>query len=1258
MKTPDTHPRPAPDSGRLKPRLFDSLRIASATALVAIATLMPAKADYASTVQSFSPLGYWRLNETNAAPVETGIATAINSGSGAGINGVYTNYGSRGVAGALVGSGDTAVTLNGSNQNVIIPYSADLNPAQGQPWTAEIWAKSNISGTLPPFSSGSPAATNRQGWVLYFFGADLSFRAYTNNGANATINGGSGLTMPGLVAPNTWYHVVVTCDGTDFRIYLNGTQVGTTPTVGPNGTYSAGTTGTALGQRVGAPNWFNGSLDDAAFYTTALSSGVIQAHYQNGTNSPARTQDYEALVAASNPVAYYRLNDPEFVSTATAVNSGSLSTAADGNYGVGTTPGQPGPDPSTSPPLTGLNPNVACAFNGSGSITCGNNAGLNLNQISVAAWIKVGTLVANMDVVAKGNSSWRLQIDGSTRHLKWVCPGGNITGIKFVNDGLWHHVVAVSGSNGSALYVDGVLDGSNAAAVNSIPVTTDAVTIGSGAGARWNGSIDEVAIFGTALTGANAQALYAGSEPPILDTAAVQATSTVEASHLQRWSDGTDYSTITVTCKNAAGGTVTGKNVTLTSSRSATDTITSSSGNSDSNGQVIFTLTSETAGAAVLTATDTDDNFVFTQIPTVTFVTKPADLSEYLPNATVVGTWDAAHGNWGDWTPERTTSFDSQGNYVLGKAADPNSQEGWIYLPSTKIPAGVSYVNSGLEVTWNLAPKGIAGQSENNHIMMFTWDNDVSGFTRQGFFTETEGSGTAGKTAQMFADGNWTKHNWSTPPTMPMTGNHTMAMVRYANGTLDTYVDGIKVGSAATTDPATPLLKRLGIGYQMAGNWYLTRGTVVYQARAFTVTDPVGPVDVGTSTVVATHGSTWADGSSTDTITVTLKDAGGNPNPDKSVSLAHTSGLGSPVINTITGTTGPDGKAVFTVSSSTLGTAVFTATDDTDSLQITQTASVNFLDPATPRAVYVTMDNSLRSGLVGPAGGSGQSWNQRLAGVATFGTNLLDASGPVSTVDYTTSGTSWGGPDPWGNPSLDLIKAGLRNFDTSPTNSQQLVITNVPAGKYDLYIASALCDSNQKSKGEWSTTNVTSTVGSQSCDNTANVNGTTWVRGNNYVLFKDVAPNSSGSITVNGKSLDGYRLPLNGFQLVQTDYVTWVSGYLPDDISDPTADFDGDGLTNHKEYAFGLDPTSASSVNPITDISLLSGGQFSYTRRKSSGLNYTVVYSVNLIDWTPDAAAGQSPGVAVDGVETVVVTLSGAVAPFEGKLFVRVLATE
>lgn len=238
--------------------------------------------------------------------------TAVNSGTGGtGINGTYVNVPTRAVTGALVGDSDTATALNGSNQSVSIPYSASLNPPQGQPWSAEIWAKSNVAGVLPPFSSGTPGnVPNRQGWVLYFFNSDLSFRAYTNNGANATINGGNGLTIPGVITPQTWYHVVVTCDGTDFKIFLNGVEVGTTPTVGPNGTYSAGTDGTGLGIRVGAGNYFNGVLDEAAFYTTTLSQSRIQAHYDNGINNPERTQAYDLEIAADSPVAHYKLNEP------------------------------------------------------------------------------------------------------------------------------------------------------------------------------------------------------------------------------------------------------------------------------------------------------------------------------------------------------------------------------------------------------------------------------------------------------------------------------------------------------------------------------------------------------------------------------------------------------------------------------------------------------------------------------------------------------------------------------------------------------------------------------------------------------------------------------------------------------------------------------------------------------------------------------------------------------------------------------------
>lgn len=120
-----------------------------------------------------------------------------------------------------------------------------------------------------------------------------------------------------------------------------------------------------------------------------------------------------------------------------------------------------------------------------------------------------------------------------------------------------------------------------------------------------------------------------------------------------------------------------------------------------------------------------------------------------------------------------------------------------------------------------------------------------------------------------------------------------------------------------------------------------------------------------------------------------------------------------------------------------------------------------------------------------------------------------------------------------------------------------------------------------------------------------------------------------------------------------SDYTTWADSYLPgNDLSNPAGDNDGDGLVNQEEYAFGLNPTSGSSVNPIT--AQLSGSAFSYTRREGSSLAYPVYYSTNLATWTEDFAATQTPGALASGVRTVNVTLSGAAAPVNGKLFVRV----
>jgi len=121
-------------------------------------------------------------------------------------------------------------------------------------------------------------------------------------------------------------------------------------------------------------------------------------------------------------------------------------------------------------------------------------------------------------------------------------------------------------------------------------------------------------------------------------------------------------------------------------------------------------------------------------------------------------------------------------------------------------------------------------------------------------------------------------------------------------------------------------------------------------------------------------------------------------------------------------------------------------------------------------------------------------------------------------------------------------------------------------------------------------------------------------------------------------------------------YANWLSRFTfaAGTNKMPTGDADHDGMSNQHEFAFGLNPTLGSSVNPVTAPLAGLTGKFSYTRLAASGLTYTVHTSTDLLAW-PAAAATQSVTGTVDGVETVEVTLTDP-PPAGGKLFVRVQA--
>ena len=126
---------------------------------------------------------------------------------------------------------------------------------------------------------------------------------------------------------------------------------------------------------------------------------------------------------------------------------------------------------------------------------------------------------------------------------------------------------------------------------------------------------------------------------------------------------------------------------------------------------------------------------------------------------------------------------------------------------------------------------------------------------------------------------------------------------------------------------------------------------------------------------------------------------------------------------------------------------------------------------------------------------------------------------------------------------------------------------------------------------------------------------------------------------------------------VGSDYDSWktangVTGGEDDDD-------DSDGLTNFEEYAFGLDPTGGSSVNPITIPLSKGAGTFTYTRRDPSlpdpSLTYSIWYSTDLVTWLEDTGAVEGSTTLNGEVETVPVTISSSLLA-NPKLFIQVRA--
>jgi Concanavalin A-like lectin/glucanases superfamily len=442
---------------------------------------------YKDEVLADSPKGYWRLGDASGSTATEKMRAD---------HGTYTNGPTLAATGALTGDSDTAVTFDGTNDYVTVPYDSWLNPSSV---TLEGWAKpTGGSGTARTVTASQDTNTG----YLLGIGTDNKWRFTVGTGSATTV-----VASTSTVTINSWAHVVGTYDGTTATLYVNGISVGSSATARTvNSTQPLGIGATDAGGSWAG--YFTGSLDEIAVYATALSSARVQAHYLMG-------RSYRDTVVDSGPASYWRLGE-----SSNANPGADVQGVVSGTYTNSPTVAQAGTlagDADTAVSFDGSDDKVAFGdvydFAGTASF-------------SLELWLKPGATNSNQwrtpigkqdNAYTNSRTGWNVAV-APNNDATWPAKisvdrdqNGTIQSARSTTSlaiGTWYHVVATYDGQTLRIYVNGVEE-DNAQSTQSMSNTTGPLNVGNLAG--WDdfgGLIDEVAVYNRALSATEVQLHY------------------------------------------------------------------------------------------------------------------------------------------------------------------------------------------------------------------------------------------------------------------------------------------------------------------------------------------------------------------------------------------------------------------------------------------------------------------------------------------------------------------------------------------------------------------------------------------------------------------------------------------------------------------------------------------------------------------------------------------------------------------------------
>lgn len=460
-----------------------------------------AASTYRTAVRASEPTHYWRLGETTGTKLYDDVGdapgTLLSLGLGAG--------------GALLNDLDGAVTsAGGSNPRMTTTDTDAATPAV----SVEAWVKtaSTRGGRIVGYGN-SQTGTSTSGMTDRVLYLDASGRA------NFAINDGSYRTVysRGSINDGQWHHVVGTVGSGGMELYVDGMRVGrdqnyTTPKT-YTGYWRIGADQTGGFANRPSDAALSGTIDDVAVYAKALPKSAIQSHYLSSGRAAAwgqaPTDAYGADVSTDSPDLYWRLNE----TAAGTVRDFAVGGTAGTQSGI-VTRGQQG----------AISGDTATGFNGLSGLVVAQEAWNAPATYTAELWFKT-TSTTGGKLVGFGNATSGLSTSYD-RHIVMQSNGRLSFGVNSgaqislvsptsFNDGQWHYVVATQSSNGMKLWVDSKLVASNSVTgaqnYRGFWRIGGDRTFGSTLSNYINGTLDEVAVYPTALSEQRIRSHYAAA---------------------------------------------------------------------------------------------------------------------------------------------------------------------------------------------------------------------------------------------------------------------------------------------------------------------------------------------------------------------------------------------------------------------------------------------------------------------------------------------------------------------------------------------------------------------------------------------------------------------------------------------------------------------------------------------------------------------------------------------------------------------------